>query len=468
VRQVLAMSVTAAVLILAAPRTGAAAQAASIPLSLGVTASPSEVNAGETARVEVRLKNYRGDTVGAQEDATVTLHSELSGDASVRFKVGQSVAQMDIRFQRGGVANLVATAPNMTSGTTAVVVKANAAATAAAAAPAPAAAPSEPLPLPAPSAPATPAPQKIMLAVNVFPDHVHPSNAAWQARVLVTAVNENQQPVAVQADTPVQLAIDVGLVSPGQATIEAGHARTTEQIQLTSNKPGVGTLWAWTDSGDLGRAAVEYHNPMPTQLSVKGLPTRTLNDGRTAINITVFLQDESSGVAKAEEDVQVKLISSIGTPKPSIVSIPKGQFVGEAILTSATAGEAEITATTPGLKSGVATVEFVFPYLLVVLAAGGGMVGALVRSSGDTFTGAWWWHLSGSLAIGSVLGLLFYLLALFGVVASIPKLTIPLGQLPTTNEFAALVLGFFGGYYARAWIPNPENVLPGKSEPSHV
>jgi hypothetical protein len=474
VRQVLATSLTVAVLILAAPRPDAAAQAASIPFSLGVTASPSEVNVGGIATVEVRLKNYRGDTVAAHEDTTVMLHSELSGDASVRFKAGQSVAQTDIKFHRGGVANLVATAPNMSSGTTAVVVKAGPAANAAAAASAPAAASSAAASATvraaaaAPPAPARVAPQNVMLAVDVLPDHVHPSNAAWQAKVLVTAVNESRQPVAVQADTLIQLAIDVGLVTPGQAKIEAGHARTTEQIQLTSNKPGTGTLWAWTDSGDLGRAAVEYHYPVPTQLSVKGLPTHTLNDGRTAINITVFLQDETSGTVKAEEDVQVKLISSVGTPKPSIVSIPKGQFVGEAILTSATAGVAEITATTPGLKSGVASVEFVFPYLLVVLAGAGGMVGALVRSSGDTFSGAWWWHLVGSLAIGAVLGLLFYLLALFGVVASIPKLTIPLGQLPTTNDFAALVLGFFGGYYARAWIPNPGNVLPGKSEPSHV
>jgi hypothetical protein len=201
---------------------------------------------------------------------------------------------------------------------------------------------------------------------------------------------------------------------------------------------------------------------------VKGLPRRTLNDGRTAVNITVFLQDEVSGAVKAEQDVQVKLMSSIGTVKPSILSIAKGQFVGEAILTSATAGVSEVTATAPDLKSGVASVEFEFPYMLVLLAAAGGIVGALVRSSGDTFKGAWWWHLIGSLAIGSVLGLVFFLLALFGVVASIPKLAIPLGQLPTTNEFAALVLGFFGGYYARAWMPDPGKGLPRKSAPSHV
>jgi len=54
------------------------------------------------------------------------------------------------------------------------------------------------------------------------------------------------------------------------------------------------------------------------------------------------------------------------------------------------------------------------------------------------------------------LGLVFYALVLFGVVASIPQLAIPLGQLPTTNELGAVILGFFGGYLARAWLPTPE------------
>jgi hypothetical protein len=57
--------------------------------------------------------------------------------------------------------------------------------------------------------------------------------------------------------------------------------------------------------------------------------------------------------------------------------------------------------------------------------------------------------------MGIVLGLVFYALALFGIIASIPKVAIPLAQLPTTNDLGALVLGFLGSYYARAWLPEP-------------
>jgi len=98
----------------------------------------------------------------------------------------------------------------------------------------------------------------------------------------------------------------------------------------------------------------------------------------------------------------------------------------------------------------------VFPWLLVTLAAAGGMIGAVVKAGGETFAGAWWWHLLGHVGTGIVLGLVFYALVLFGEVASIPQLAIPLGQLPTTNELGAVILGFFGGYLARAWLPTPE------------
>jgi hypothetical protein len=441
-----------------------AAQAAAIPLSLTITASPSEIEAGGMAVVEVRLKNYRGDTVAAADNLIVTVHSELSGDATVPFKAGQSVGQTPVRFNRSGVGTLVATAPNLTSGSAGIVVKMDPAARATAiptegARAGAAASPTAPA---AAAAPSGAPPQKILIAVDMMPEHVHPLNASWQTKVLVTAVNASRQPIAVPVDTAIYLATDAGIVTPAVTTIEVGHARPANPVQLTSNRPGTGTLWAWTDAGELGRAAVEYHNPRPDQLSVKALPTRTLNDGRTAVHVTVFLQDESSRAVKAEEDTQVQLTSSVGTPAPEALTIAKGQFVGEAMLTSATAGIAEITATAPGLRSGVATVIFVFPYFLVLMAAVGGLVGALLRSSGVSFTGTWWWHLLGSLGIGSVLGLLFYLLAVFGIVASIPKLSIPLGQLPTTNEFAALVLGFFGGYYARAWLPNPGDVPPAQ------
>jgi hypothetical protein len=90
----------------------------------------------------------------------------------------------------------------------------------------------------------------------------------------------------------------------------------------------------------------------------------------------------------------------------------------------------------------------------------GGLIGSVARSGRRLLTGAWWWQVASSIAMGFVLGLAFYALALFGIIASIPKLSIPLAQLPTTNDLGALVLGFMGGYYARGWLPEPDARRP--------
>jgi len=444
------------------------AQAASIPLSLDVTASPAEVAVGETARVVVKLKGYKGDTIPTIEPVIVNLHSELSGDASITLSPGQTTAESTVRFQRGGVARIVATAPKLTSGSALVVVKA---------APTVFAAPVGRPAMPPAAGGRRPSPEtesatpnststsvtsgagaasdsNVTLAVDVLPQHVHPANALWRAIVLVTAINETREPIAVATNTPVHLATDIGVVTPAFAQIDAGKARTGE-IQLTADRPGNGTLWAWTDAGKLAAATVEYHDAVPTQLLVKALPGRAVNDGRTVVHLTVFLQDETAATASADRDVMVNLTSSVGSPSPSEVPIPKGKFFGEAVLTSPVSGIAEITATSARLKPGSARTEFAFPLLLVVLAVVGGLIGSVVRSGRQLLTGDWWWHAAGSVGLGVVLGLVFYALAMFGIIASIPKLSIPLAQLPTTNDLGALVIGFLGGYYARACLPEP-------------
>ena len=434
-------------------------QAAAVPLSLTVTASPAEVSVGGSVTVVVALKNYKGDAVAVSEPLSVTLHSESSGDSTINFSPGQSSAQTTITFSRSGVATLTATAPKMSGGSVVVAVKAPASPTSSAA--------PSPAPSPAPStgrssaAAAAAGAQTVSLAVDVLPQHVHPNGAAWKAIVLVTAINDARQPVAVQADTVVRFATEIGNVSPMEALIKAGKARVTDTIQLTSQRPGNEKIWAWTDdNGNVTEATVEYHQAVPSQLLVTGLPSQVVNDGRTVVNVTVFLRDETAATAASVDNIDVKLTSSIGTPKPSTLSIPKGSFFAEAQLTSATSGLAAITATAPGLQSGSTEVRFVFPILLVVLAGVGGLIGSVVRSGRQMFAGAAravWWHLVSGIGVGVVFGLLFYALALFGVVASIPKLSIPLTGIPTTNDLAAIVFGFFGGYYGRSWLPDPTN-----------
>ena len=90
------------------------AQAAAIPLALGVNASSSETTAGGAVRVRVTLKNYSGVTVVTPEPVAIAIHSALTGDATVAIPAGQSSAVAEVRFQRAGIARIVATAPALT------------------------------------------------------------------------------------------------------------------------------------------------------------------------------------------------------------------------------------------------------------------------------------------------------------------------------------------------------------------
>ncbi len=459
-----------ALLLVCVATRDARGQAAAIPLSLGVTASKAEVTSGGTATVTVSLKNFSDALVGATQPVAVSLRSDLTEPATAAFSTGQHTAQVELHFARPGVARIEATATGFGSGFAIVVVK-NPATSPAAGAPPPAASravrsasPSAVATAPTmaatratvPTAPGPTTATGAALDVTVLPQHVHASHASWHAQVLLTAVKDGE-PAAVKTDTDVYVATDIGLIAPAMSKIVTGQARTSEPIQLTSTTAGSGTVWAWTDTGRVTEVPVEYHEAVPVQLVVKALPLRDVNDGSTPVTVTIFLQDDSAVGASADKDITVDLITTSGTLNPRHISIAKGTPYGEATLTSAASGEAQITAHAAGFTDQTATVTFVMPWMLVLTAAVGGFLGALVGTGTETFTAAWWHQMIGHILTGTLIGLVFYVLALFGIIASIPAMSIPLERLPTTNALGALVLGFFGGLWGRSWLPKPNS-----------
>ncbi|HEY1911783.1 MAG TPA: hypothetical protein VGG73_12730 [Vicinamibacterales bacterium] len=445
-----------AVLLVCIPTREARGQAAAIPLSLGLTTSNAEVTVGGTATVTVALKNFSDTLVGATQPITVSLRSDLSDTATTAFSTGQKTAQVELHFIRPGVARIEATAQGFGAGFAIVVVK-DPAASAAAEKPVPAplrVVPKAVAAAPAGSAPAPTTATGAALDVTVLPQHVHASHSSWHAQVLLTAIKDGE-PAAVKTDTDVYLATDIGLVTPAMSKIVTGQARTSEPIQLTSTTAGSGTVWAWTDTGRVTEVAVDYHEAVPVQLVVKALPLRDVNDGSTPVTVTIFLQDDSAIGASADRDIPVDLITTSGTLNPRQVLIAKGAPFAEASLTSAASGDAQITAHAAGFVDQSASVTFVMPWMLVLTAAVGGFLGALVGTGTETFSAAWWHQMIGHILTGALIGLVFYVLALFGIIASIPAASIPLERLPTTNALGALVLGFFGGLWGRSWLPKP-------------
>jgi hypothetical protein len=118
------------------------------------------------------------------------------------------------------------------------------------------------------------------------------------------------------------------------------------------------------------------------------------------------------------------------------------------VLTSPRAGRATVTAIAEGLETASEEVRFVLPFLLIGLAAAGGVGGAVLR----TPRGRRRAQLGHSLALGAFLGAIFFALGMMGVPGMIPAIPLQTLEHLTVNEVGACLLGICGGYIGRRFL----------------
>lgn len=377
--------------------------------------------------------------------------------AAERFRAKRAVAEREATVPREErrAAGAPGRAERRTSGALTVETTSSASpvaverttAVVAAAAPSPPAYTLGPAPVGPPSEPG--------LHLEVLPFDIHPRAAKWRAEVWVVAVDHEGRPTAAAAPVPVRLAATLGALAPTQVLIAAGDVRPPDAIQLTSSKPGREKVWAWSDvSGKTVAAEAVFHEALPSQMRVVAQPSRAVNSGKSLVRVTVILLDDANTPASyPQQDLNVTLTSSLGTLEPRVLPIAKGSISGEALLTSTATGRTVVKASALHLPDAEASVTFLFPWLMIGLAAAGGWLGATFRSGKLQFSRLWGPHLGANLLSGLVLGVIFYALAWFGIPALIPQATLPMKDIPTANELGAFLLGFLGGYYGRAWLP---------------
>ena len=112
------------------------------------------------------------------------------------------------------------------------------------------------------------------------------------------------------------------------------------------------------------------------------------------------------------------------------------------------AGHATITAVAEGLETDSEDISFVLPFLLIALAAAGGVGGAVLRTPRGRRTA----QLGRSLALGAFLGTIFFALAMMGVPGMLPAIPLQTLEYLTFNEVGACLLGIFGGYIGRRFL----------------
>jgi|SRR5579859_178494 len=295
------------------------------------------------------------------------------------------------------------------------------------------------------------APTRIDLEIN--PTQIYPQGNSWIAEITVIALTNDNELAAASQDIPVRLQADLGDLSATQTVIPLGSASTAAQsIQLTSRRSGDDRIQATSAVGSTEKR-VTYFMSLPSGLRLEANPPTVLNDGRSSVDVTVFLLGpDNRPTSYSDRDIHVLLSSSLGVLDTKSLPILRGSFWGNTKLTSAQHGLATIEAKAPELADALpASVQFLFPWMMIVMATVGGMAGGVIRAGGGAFSPKWWDHLWRNTAVAAALGFFFYVLAFFGAIAALPKTELPfaISSIPTVNELGALLLGFVGGLYGR-------------------
>jgi hypothetical protein len=291
--------------------------------------------------------------------------------------------------------------------------------------------------------------------MEVFPAELYPEKGLWKTSVVVLVVDSGGQIINAAMDLPVLLAARLGSVSPKNLVIKAGESSTltgNQTIDLLSNKDGIDVVQALSGAGQVQKE-VRYDLPTPSKLRIEANPKQVVNDGRTWVDISLFLMDDTNRLTYYQDrDVKVILTSTFGSLDHDQITIPKGQSFAGAKLTSVRHGLAEVSAALPAFDASKTSVQFLFPWLMIVLASTGGVIGGVVREAKDTFSAdSGVAHLWRDIVVGLACGLVFYILALSGAVASVPKIEVNIAAIPTGNELGAFALGFIGGIVGRAF-----------------
>ena len=490
------------------------AQTATIPVALDVTTSQAQIGSGQSMRVDVKLRNAFNIEVPAPEPTLVTIKTSFSAEiVQIVIPAGQSSGGAELHFRSAGVGSVEATATRLSAGTARVVVVENAP-RAEASSPSsnlrsteiasdadrtyaaygtshrqsktaakhregggePLDAPLTPhapdtvpsrsgsgsagggsvktdasAPPGSGSPPTLPGSEVTSIRLDVLPPRIHPHTGNWESKIWVAALDAHGVPLPAPQQLKVRFAAELGKVSPVETAIPAGSATNVDEVQLVSKRAGQDVVRAWLSTGaEPVRCGVEYEKEEPTKLLLDVHPKKALNSGQTPVIVTVLLQDELNHCTSTDKPLTVTLTATQGHFQPSEIIIPSGKFSGEATLTSSIQGKVTVTARTEGMEDR-SEVEFTFPWKLVIFAALGGLLGALLRDSKNTFSRRWFHYAWRNLLVGIVLGMVFYGLTLFGAVGSVSKIipSIDVSVIPTVNELGAILLGFAGGYFGR-------------------
>jgi hypothetical protein len=206
-------------------------------------------------------------------------------------------------------------------------------------------------------APATNGPPSA-LSVSLVPPQI-PADGKVYPAVIVSLLSSSGKPTLALNDTTVFLTssqLSVGTVTP-QVVISAGRSYQLANFSTTTT-PGATTITASSSGLTSGSGVLNVIVPSPFALKIFAQPSPL--PPSTAGRLVISLTDRAGNPARAPSDITVTITSSNNTvlSAQSTAVIMSGQIYAVSSLQSGTVqGTAELTASSPGIKSDFAAVS---------------------------------------------------------------------------------------------------------------
>ena len=460
-----------------------------MPTHLELDRPTQQVSSGSTVTYTVTLKNTKGQPVKASSDLRLEVETP-SGQKTVMLPAGQSSANFTWQARSTGVAQMSVRSGKLHPASGLVLVLPSPRAAVAvpriparvmtdvpkkrspagigarvgsqAAAGVTGSAAGQPAPPPPPTADHA---SKIQLYVEPLPVYGNAVDHIWKANVSVAALGAQDSLAPVPSDVPIHFNATSGRLSTPDIVLPAGQFSNFDHpVVLTTDRSGKGIVNAVSSLGPAGPVEVQYLQPPPAQLRLSVSTPVLAGTGSSTAGVQVCLLDESGGLTSSNEDITVTLTAPGQLTSPT-ATIHHGLSCSDPVVWTAASGPAVIRAEAEALKADTKNIVFpAFPWYFVWLAAVGGLLGALVFSSGRLFSRRWWSHTWRGLVLGAILGAVFYLFARFGAIALPKESPINIQNIPVVSGVGSFLLGFVGGLYGRKlWKVDEDK--PGRPKP---
>lgn len=316
------------------------------PLKLTATAEPGQLSTSSNGLLMIALTDESGDPARAPSPIVVTLTSSNTSIATVPSSVTIPAGSIYtwVSFSSSatpGTATITATSQGLEASSSAVTTF-------------------------APSAPTG-------LKIFANPNPVLADNSEYGNAIVVELVSSSSQPaVATGAGFNVSLSSSSSAIGtvPNSILIPAGQSYVVTYFQSTYAS-GSTTITASANDLSSANVAMVTYGPVPYQISLSvygssgsSSSTELPADGGNYPALAVDLLDSSGTPAIAPDNIVIQLVSS-QTNVLSVeqtVTIPQGSIgVLVPVQTSTLPGQANITASSPGLNSGTLPVTTEIP-----------------------------------------------------------------------------------------------------------